>query len=193
MEMTSENNANVFLQLRPLLWCNIFSITNSTANNIFQVSVATPRLRRGWGINYTNTLTLIYNMNCPLADRDCSWVRVNYLCHYNAFLVLVGQANLLVSVGGLVRRQCVLVAQSLTQECILGADFLAANDCVIDYCSKTLLAGGQLVPIHCRGQYPPVACTWEAVVMEDTCIPEQCEILIPVSLCRQWHEYLRSK
>ena len=53
-------------------------------------------------------------------------------------LTLVGQANVLVSVGGLVRRHCVLVAQNLTQECILGADFLVANDCIIDYHSKTL-------------------------------------------------------
>lgn len=36
-------------------------------------------------------------------------------------LTLVGQANVLVSVGSLVRRHCVLVAQSLTQECILCA------------------------------------------------------------------------
>ena len=101
-------------------------------------------------------------------------------------ITLVGEANVLVSLGGLVRQHCVLVAQSLTQECILGADFLVANDCIIDYHSKTLLAGGQLVPIHCREQYQPVnvACTCDAVVMEDTCIPKQCEMLIPVRLTR---------
>ncbi|KAL5481592.1 hypothetical protein EMCRGX_G021785 [Ephydatia muelleri] len=101
-------------------------------------------------------------------------------------LTLVGQANVLVSVGGLVRRHCVLVAQSLTQECILGADFLVANDCIIDYHSKTLLAGGQLVPIHCREQYQPVnvACTCGVEIMEDIFIPKQCEMLIPVRLTR---------
>ena len=99
---------------------------------------------------------------------------------------LVGQANDLVSVGGLVRWHCVLVAQSLTQECILGADFLVANDCIIDYHSNTLLAGGQLVPIHCREQYQPVnvACTCGVEIMEDICIPKQREMLIPVRLTR---------
>ena len=89
-------------------------------------------------------------------------------------LTLVGQANVLVSVGGLVRRHCVLVAQSLTQECILGADFLVANDCSIDYHSKILLAGGQLVPKHSREQYQPVnvACTYDVEIMEDICIPK---------------------
>ena len=89
-------------------------------------------------------------------------------------LTLVGQANVLVSVGGSVRRHCVLVAQSLTQECILGADFLVANDCSIDYHSKTLLAGGQLVPIHCREKYQPVnvACTCDVEIMEDIYIPK---------------------
>ncbi|KAL5517224.1 hypothetical protein EMCRGX_G002728 [Ephydatia muelleri] len=101
-------------------------------------------------------------------------------------LTLVGQANVLVSVGGSVRRHCVLVAQSLTQECILGADFLVSNDCSIDYHSKTLLAGGQLVPIHCREKYQPVnvACTCDVEIMEDIYIPKQCEMLIAVRLTR---------
>ena len=101
-------------------------------------------------------------------------------------LTLVEQANVLVSVGGLVRRHCVLVAQNLTQKCIFGADFLVANDFIIDYHSKTLLAGGQLVPTHCREQYQPVnvACTCDFEIMEDIYIPKQCEMLIPVRLTR---------
>eukprot|EP00731_Ephydatia_muelleri_P008580 Em0004g918a len=79
-------------------------------------------------------------------------------------LEMLGQVTLSVEKGGLVGLHPILVAKSLTQECILGADFLVAHGCVLDYTTKTLLAGGN------------------AVLMEDTCIQEQCEMQVPVSL-----------
>eukprot|EP00731_Ephydatia_muelleri_P035359 Em0116g11a len=79
-------------------------------------------------------------------------------------LEMLGQVTLSVEIGGLVGLHPILVAKSLTQECILGADFLVAHGCVLDYTTKTLLAGGN------------------AVLMEDTCIQEQCEMQVPVSL-----------
>ena len=99
-------------------------------------------------------------------------------------LEMLGQVTLSVEIGGLVGLHPILVAKSLTQECILGADFLVAHGCVLDYTTKTLLAGGKLVPVHCKGQCVspcyPVMCS--AVLMEDTCIQEQCEMQVPVSL-----------
>ena len=65
---------------------------------------------------------------------------------------MLGQVTLSVEIGGLVGLHPILVAKSLTQECILGADFLVAHGCVLDYTTKTLLAGGKLVPVHCKGQ-----------------------------------------
>ena len=89
-----------------------------------------------------------------------------------------------VEIGGLVGLHPILVAKSLTQECILGADFLVAHGCVLDYTTKTLLAGSKLDSVHCKGQcvspcYPVV---YNAVLMEDTYIQEQCEMQVPVSL-----------
>ena len=78
----------------------------------------------------------------------------------------------------------ILVARNLTQECILGADFLVAHGCAIDYSTKTLHAGDKLVPIHCKALQVssciPVVCN--AVLMENMCIQEQCEMQVPVSL-----------
>ena len=101
-------------------------------------------------------------------------------------LELLGQVTLLISVaiGGLVRLHPILVARNLTQECILGANFLVAHGCAIDYSTKTLHAGDKLVPIHCKALQVssciPVVCN--AVLMENMCIQEQCEMQVPVSL-----------
>ena len=67
-------------------------------------------------------------------------------------LELFGQVTLSVEIGELVKLHPILVVKNLTQECILGADFFVAHGCVIDYSTKTLLAGDKLVLIHCKGQ-----------------------------------------
>ena len=54
------------------------------------------------------------------------------------------------NIGGLVGLHPILVAKSLTQECILGADFLVAHGCVLDYTTKTLLAGASSFPCIVR-------------------------------------------
>ena len=56
----------------------------------------------------------------------------------------LGQASVLIQVGGVCTQQNVLVVQKLTQECLLGADFMKHHGCVIDLQRRHLLAGGKL-------------------------------------------------
>ena len=56
----------------------------------------------------------------------------------------LGQISVLVQVGGVCTQQNVLVVQELTQECLLGADFLKHHGCVINLQRHHLLAGGKL-------------------------------------------------
>jgi predicted aspartyl protease len=66
----------------------------------------------------------------------------------------LGQASVLIQVGGVSAQQIVLVVQKLTQECLLGADFLERHGCVIDLQRHHLLAGGEAVPLQSLSQRP---------------------------------------
>ena len=57
-------------------------------------------------------------------------------------LNILGCTNVTVEVAGIKTDFPVLVAEKLTQECILGADFLQQHKCVIDLNQQTLKAGG---------------------------------------------------
>ena len=48
-------------------------------------------------------------------------------------LELIGQATVTLEVGNLCTVHNVVIVQSLTQECILGADFLTQYDCVVNF------------------------------------------------------------
>ena len=56
---------------------------------------------------------------------------------------MLGQVTLSVKISGLVGPHPNLVARA----CILGADFLVAHGCALDYTTMTLLAGGKLGPV----------------------------------------------
>lgn len=47
-------------------------------------------------------------------------------------LDLHGQSEVIICVGGLAKRHTVIVARGLTQECLLGADYLQKHQCVIE-------------------------------------------------------------
>ena len=47
-------------------------------------------------------------------------------------LKLLGETNVKVTIGGVSGYHLVLVAQQLTQECLLGTDFLSQYGCVVD-------------------------------------------------------------
>ena len=60
-------------------------------------------------------------------------------------LDLLGQTTVSLKVAGVKVNHPCLVTSELTQECIIGADFLLENKCIIDLCNQALLAGGQTV------------------------------------------------
>ena len=60
-------------------------------------------------------------------------------------LDVLGQVELDVVLGGLVKKHMVLVARQLTHDCLLGADFLCQHNCIIDLHNRVLLGGDQSV------------------------------------------------
>lgn len=63
-------------------------------------------------------------------------------------LELLGKEELRLQVGELNVQFPVLIARELTQECILGADFLKKHKCVVNMGDGTLVAGGK--PVMCE-------------------------------------------
>lgn len=59
----------------------------------------------------------------------------------------VGKTSILLEVGNLRAEFPALVAKTLTQQCILGVDFLWHNKCVLDMQKQVLLAGEKPVPL----------------------------------------------
>ena len=95
-------------------------------------------------------------------------------------LGLVGQCALVIKVGGLSAVHMVLIATSLTQECLLGADFLPQHGCVLDMQQKVLYAGGQQVHMCTRGHVDNAVCF--VSMAENNEIPPYCQIRLPVTI-----------
>ena len=96
-------------------------------------------------------------------------------------LDIMGKMVVLLEVGGLQMEFPVLVARTLTQDCILGADFLFHNRCVVDMHRQVLLAGGESVQfdLSTRQEMPS---TYHVTLLESTAIPAASEIQLPVHL-----------
>ena len=58
-------------------------------------------------------------------------------------LELVGQGEVSITIGGVTRRHMVLVTKHLTQECILGVDFLIKHACIVDLRQHTFVRGSR--------------------------------------------------
>eukprot|EP00731_Ephydatia_muelleri_P004049 Em0002g225a len=76
---------------------------------------------------------------------------------------LSGQGDVLVQVGDLSVRHNVLVADCLTQDCILGSDFLLLHGCVIDLLNHSLLVKGKVVPLSSGIYHSPISTCGVAV------------------------------
>ena len=65
-------------------------------------------------------------------------------------LELVGQGEVSITIGGVTRRHMVLVTNHLTQECILGVDFLTKHACVVDLYAQqhTFVIDGKIVQFN---------------------------------------------
>ena len=84
-------------------------------------------------------------------------------------------------VGGL--RVCynVLVAEGLTQECLLGADFFSHHGCIVNLQQQVLHAGGQSVSL-CSDNLPQVCFV---TLAETAVIPGRHQMCVPVHLSPQ--------
>ncbi|KAL5488642.1 hypothetical protein EMCRGX_G017618 [Ephydatia muelleri] len=105
-------------------------------------------------------------------------------------LQLDGQVVLNIHVGGLHVDRLFLVARDLTQECLLGADFLCANGCAIDFDATSMSAGGEVVILQFN-QLGPLVCN--AAVMESISIPANCEFQLVATLMVVGKMYRNSK
>ena len=105
-------------------------------------------------------------------------------------LQLDGQVVLNIHVGGLHVDQLFLVARDLTQECLLGADFLCANGCAIDFDARSMSAGGEVVILQFN-QLGPLVC--DAAIMESISIPANCEFQLVATLMVVGKMYRNSK
>ena len=92
----------------------------------------------------------------------------------------LGQDKLQLQVGDLQVQFSVLVARELTQECLLGADFLKQHDCVINMRERTLVAGGKQVVCQ-PNQFPELMSVCHVSFSADAVIPGYCQMHVPVS------------
>ena len=93
---------------------------------------------------------------------------------------LLGQDELQLQVGDLQVQFPVFIARDLTQECLLGADFLKQQDCVINMREQTLVAGGKQVVCQ-PNQFPELMSVCHVSFSADTVITGHCQMHIPVS------------
>ena len=96
-------------------------------------------------------------------------------------LRLLGQTEVRLHVGGLQVFYNVLVAKGLTQECLLGADFLSQHGCIVDLRRQVLRAGEQSVSLH--SDSIPQVCL--VTLAETAVIPGRHQMCVPVHLSPQ--------
>ncbi len=84
-------------------------------------------------------------------------------------LELCGQTVVLLRVGNLCVQHPVLVVKDITQQFLLGADFLERFGCVIDLRNRSLMAGGRSVPVQLQAQAQRTVC--HVSIKETTEIP----------------------
>ena len=99
-------------------------------------------------------------------------------------LDLIGGTELRLSVGDLDVPLSVFIAKELTQECLLGADFLKQHNCVINMRERTLTIEGR--PVACQTKDPrePTS-VCHVSLSADAVIPGHCQLHLQVSHSQQ--------
>ena len=97
-------------------------------------------------------------------------------------LDIAGQCEVTMSIGN---RSCcypVLVAKGLIQRCLLGADFLTHNGCVVDLQSGQMSVAGERVPLWPQQRDISPLETCHVAVLENTIVPplQQVQLLVNV-------------
>ena len=116
----------------------------------------------------------------PLTPPFCPVVAAN-----GQELDLLGRSEVMVSVGGLSESHSVLVAKGLTQECLLGADFLSKHGCVVDLKEQVLLAGGRSVSLCSQTCDGRTASVCHVTFLETTVVPAYCQMQLPASASKE--------
>ena len=100
-------------------------------------------------------------------------------------LDMVGQVKIQVTIGSFHTEQVFTVVKSLTVDCLLGSDFLIAQEVIIDYKNRTVLIKGNELPFtmnHGVAMTNHVVCDGLVSASETTTIPGRTIQLINVSL-----------
>ena len=97
-------------------------------------------------------------------------------------LDLLGQTTVSLQVAGVKANYTCLVTSELTQECIIGADFLLENQCIIDSHNPALLAGGQTTQFLVQGSTRSSLSVCRIFFPETTVLPGNSEVQLPLSL-----------
>ena len=95
-------------------------------------------------------------------------------------LSLCGQTKVDLMVGRHVRSHTVFVVQGMTQECLLGTDFLEQYQCVIDVRGRTMTIEGETVSLDRMSGRCMATC--HVFVQETTVIPPYHELRLQVQL-----------
>jgi hypothetical protein len=69
----------------------------------------------------------------------------------------------------------VLVVENLDYTCLLGADFLTAHKCIINYDTKTLTIGSQEIPLHGKQDQPRIC---RVVLDRAVTVPPNSEMIL---------------
>ena len=97
-------------------------------------------------------------------------------------LSLCGQTKVDLKVGRHVRNHTVLVVQGMTQECLLGTNFLEQYQCVIDVRGRTMVMEGETIPLDTHRMSGLCMVTCHVFVQETTVIPPYHEVRLQVQL-----------
>ena len=100
-------------------------------------------------------------------------------------LKLLGETNVKVSIGGVSGYHLVLVAQQLTQECLLGTDFLSQYGCVVDLRRHVIIAGGKDVPMVDRSEKMDNSLVCFVSTSESVEIPASCQMRLTATVSGQ--------
>ena len=91
-----------------------------------------------------------------------------------------GRSNVSLQVGAVQAHHPVLVARNVTQECLLGADFLEKFGCIINLQGWTLRIGETSVPLEIRKSQPVSVC--HVTCAETMVVPGRHQLELPVHL-----------
>ena len=93
-----------------------------------------------------------------------------------------GRSNVILQVGGIHTHYPVLVVRNVTQECLLGANFLENFGCTTNLRERTLSTGGCSMPLQFKNAQQVSIC--HVSCAETTVVPGHCQMELPVQLFR---------